>query len=474
VSRGRDLAKNTAIIAAGRLLPAGLALVTLPIYTRFLAPSEYGSFDVMMTYVGLLIPIVTVNLDMAAFRFLIDARDDPEQQQRILTTVTLTVTATGLAAVALFALVNLWASVPAAPLLAAQGAVTILLGVALQTARGLGRTALYAGTGLLNSLVTVAATIPLVTLAHAGIAGLLGGSLAGNVTALLFVTLRLRLDRLVRPRAFQRTLLRELAGYSGPLVPNGICWWIVNLSNRTVIILALGAAATGVFGIGTRLTSPLPLIIGVINLSWSEAAALAIDSEDRSRFFSRVFDSGLRVLGSAGLGLLMAIALLFDLLVGPDYAGAYGLVPLLVVASLANGLTTLYGAVYTAAKKTPTVLRTTLVGAAVNVAVAVSLVWFIGLYAACLGTALAFAVMSVQRHRGLRGFAPIRYDRRLVAQFAVGALIVTACYYARTPLWLVVGTVTAAAAAAWFLWPVARPLLRERLGERRRHDRPGT
>ena len=85
--RSVSLVKNTLIIAFGKLSTQFLTFLLLPLYTTYLATSEFGTVDLVMTYVTLLAPIITVSLEMGVFRFLIDVRGDTKGQKQIISTV---------------------------------------------------------------------------------------------------------------------------------------------------------------------------------------------------------------------------------------------------------------------------------------------------------------------------------------------------------------------------------------------------
>ena len=87
MSREKNLAKNTGVLAVGKLLPQLTAFVTLPILTQNLTKAEYGTYDLIATLIMLIIPIATLQIQSAAFRFLIDCRDDAAQCTSIITNI---------------------------------------------------------------------------------------------------------------------------------------------------------------------------------------------------------------------------------------------------------------------------------------------------------------------------------------------------------------------------------------------------
>ena len=76
MSREKELVKNTAILSIGRFLPKLFSSFTLPVLTLYLSKKEYGTYDLIGTIVMLAIPVATLQIQSAAFRFLLDCRND--------------------------------------------------------------------------------------------------------------------------------------------------------------------------------------------------------------------------------------------------------------------------------------------------------------------------------------------------------------------------------------------------------------
>ena len=69
MSRERKLVKNTAIVALGQIGTKFISFFLLPLYTAVLSTEEYGTVDLLNTYVSLLIPIILLQMDQAIFRY---------------------------------------------------------------------------------------------------------------------------------------------------------------------------------------------------------------------------------------------------------------------------------------------------------------------------------------------------------------------------------------------------------------------
>lgn len=74
MNREEKLFKNTIILAIGTLVPKIASLITLPLLTGYLTTEEYGSYDLILTLVSLILPAATLQIQTAAFRFLVEHR----------------------------------------------------------------------------------------------------------------------------------------------------------------------------------------------------------------------------------------------------------------------------------------------------------------------------------------------------------------------------------------------------------------
>ena len=84
MNKKKQLMKNTIIIFAGRVCTQLISYLLLPLYTSYLVTKEYGIVDLITTYVVLLVPIITLELEMSVFRYLIDARKSKNETKKII------------------------------------------------------------------------------------------------------------------------------------------------------------------------------------------------------------------------------------------------------------------------------------------------------------------------------------------------------------------------------------------------------
>ncbi len=72
MSREKTLAKNTVLLMIGKICTQCVSFFMLPLYTAILTTEEYGTADLIITYVSLLYPIIGMQFEQGLFRMMLD------------------------------------------------------------------------------------------------------------------------------------------------------------------------------------------------------------------------------------------------------------------------------------------------------------------------------------------------------------------------------------------------------------------
>jgi len=80
-----ELARHSAIYGSGSLVSRFIAVLLLPIYTRFLSPSDYGLIETLIALSAILTVLLAAGVKSAFFRFYFDGADD-EGRRRVIRT----------------------------------------------------------------------------------------------------------------------------------------------------------------------------------------------------------------------------------------------------------------------------------------------------------------------------------------------------------------------------------------------------
>ena len=414
MSKKTALMKNTIIIFCGKVCTQLISFFLLPLYTGYLATKDYGIVDLITTYVTLLVPIITLELEMSIFRYLVDSRGKDKETKKLMSNNFYVL----LIALSIFTLayiiVTHFFKFDFRWLILIDIIICTLSGNFLQISRGMGRTIDYSISCIITGAFTIVSNIFLIAVLRLGAMGMIISMALANGLGALYLFVRLKLYKLINFKLVDKKLIKEMYRYSIPLVPNGVSWWIVNVSDRTIISWVLGAGANGLYAVSNKFPTILSSLLGIFNLSWSESAALHINSPDRDEFFSDISNTVTKLFTSLGVGMIACMPFVFPLLINSKYNEAFNQIPILVLGAVFNVVICLYSAVYIAKKMTKQVATVSIIGAIVNILVNVLFIKYIGLYAASISTAISYFIMMIYRHIDLKKYINIKYEKGLV------------------------------------------------------------
>ncbi len=429
MNKKKQLAKNTIIIFFGRVCTQLISFFLLPLYTSYLATKEYGVVDLIQTYVTLLVPIITLELEMSIFRYLIDTRSSKKETKKLMNNNFYLLGISLSIFTILYLIVTTFISIPFRFLILVDIIVCVLSGNFLQVARGFGKTLDYSISCILTGITTVISNIILICFCNMQAEGMIISMALANFVCSLYLFIRLKLYKYLSFKNADHKLIKDMYKYSIPLIPNGISWWVVNVSDRTIISYILGAAANGVYAISNKFPTIISSLTGIFNLSWSESAALHINSPDRDEFFSDIFNTIMNLFISLGIGMIAFMPFVFPILIDKKYNEAYQYIPFLVLGTVFNVAICLYSQVYLAKKLSKQVASTAILGAVINILINVIFIKKLGLYAASISTAISYLVMMVYRHFDLKKYVNIKIEKGLIIKSIIILSITILLYY---------------------------------------------
>ena len=429
MNKKNELIKNTLILALGKVFTQLMSFLLLPLYTIFLSPSDYGTVDLVTTYIVLFAPVITLQLEMAAFRHLIDARDNEQEKTKVISS---TLRISGLLLIIftiLYILLGRFVNIPYSNLILFSIYATVFSNLFLQFARGLGKNKNFAVGSIMAGIVTVLSNIISIVVLHMGARGMLTSIVLANIVCSLYLFLSLKLYKYVDIKSSSKQLRSKLIKYSIPLVPNGVSWWVITVSDRTIVSIAISVAANGIYAVANKYAAIFTSIFSIFNMSWVESASVHINDTDRDEFFSETINASIRFFGSLGLILIAFIPLIFNFLINIKYNEAYQYIPILILAAFFNASVGLYGSIYVAKKMTKQVANTTIVAAIVNIALNLIFIKFIGVYAAAISTAVAYLTVFIYRHYDVKKYVKITYEKNIFINMAVLYTFAMVLYY---------------------------------------------
>ncbi len=440
MNKYQTLAANTALMSIGTFGSKLLVFLMVRFYTGCLTPAEYGTADLITQTANLLIPLISLDITDAVFRFAAGRRAGRAE----VFSIGLVIIALGSAA--LLAASLALRAIPAVRdyglLLTSFVAASCYHGLCAHFVRARGNTALFAVQGLLNTALFIACNLLFLGVFHWGIAGYVFSTTAANLITTGYLVYRARLWRYVRPKA-SGELRRQMLRYCIPLIPAAVFWWIMGVSDRYMVQHYLGSAENGLYAVAYKIPTILTIVSSVFLDAWQLSAIAESGGPRRAhlRFYARVWDAFASVVLLGAGGIIAFSPLLIRLLADSAYFDAWRCVPILTLSMAAAAFSSFMNSVYVVTKKSTASLWTSLAGAAANVALNILLIPRLGTQGAAAATLLGCALVFLIRLRSARALLPFPLSGKKLA-IGCGVLAAqTAAMLLRPPGWYAVQAV---------------------------------
>jgi O-antigen/teichoic acid export membrane protein len=415
----RGLARETAVYGLSTVLGRLIGFLLTPLFSHLLLPAENGVVQTVYSLIAFLTVVYGLGLDTAYLRLgRRGGEGDPDAFTAafagVAATALLLSGATHLAAGPVAAALSL----PPDAAFVVRCAAWILAADALALMpyaelRGSHRAAAYAAVKLagiaLNLVLAVAFTRGL----GLGVRGVFLANLVASCASLVMLAPVLA-SRFGRPDAAR---LRELAGFGLPLVAAGFGSMIVSVADRPLVAAIAGLAAAGVYGTCYKLGIGMMLLVGMFDQAWKPFILQRAGRADADALIARVLTYFAAVAGWAFLGIaffaepvVTAPLLAGKPLIHPSYWEGLGVVPVVSLGYLFNGLYFVMLAPLMLDKRTFGVSAAAWTGAAVNLGANLLLIPRWGYIGAAWATAAAYAAMAAAAWAIGRGTRAVPYE----------------------------------------------------------------
>lgn len=459
-SRSTKFLKDIGIYAIGNLGSKIITFLMLPLYTHFVAPADYGYYNICLTVVLLLLPFTTLQLRDGAFRFLLDTETD-EQRERIVTGTYKTLLTNLLLWVGAAIIISLLANIDYFWYTVAFLLSFSLQEVVAQVIRGLGNNKAYVAVGILASLGIGIFSVIFVVWMNMGIKGIFLANIIARVLCLVIVELKVKsFVRFYKPYLKVWQVGKDILKFSLPLLPSSLCYWLTTSSDQWIINHYLGDGATGVYATAVRFTSILQIAVIIFYQAWQETAILQFNSKDRDMFFSKMLNTYICFLCLLGVTYNFMLKLNYGWLVGVDFQSSWLYLYPLGFSALLAAIVGFIEMGYQCAKDTKRLLPAIILCAVINVTLNFITIRYLPndmkMYGAVFTSIVTYLVLVIYRWIDVRRYLKLKVKASTLVPIAV-LVLASVPYYLNQYLWQ--DAVTLAIAIAVILCFMPRNLI---------------
>ena len=357
-----------------------IAVLLLPVYTRYINPAGYGVVELLGNGVIFISILVRFGMIEAFLRYhFTDAdqtrRDALARRAVIFLLVAATIAAAILAAAAsplsklvlghrdtttfLIAVLGLWAFTN--------------LELAYALLRVDERIRAYAAASLLNVGMTIVASVVLVVVLGDGARGLLLGNYGASTLVLLGLWWSMR-HRLLPRHGVGAERFGRLLRFGLPTVPAEASVYALSIIDRYYVYHDRSPALAGLYSIAIKLAGAVAFIVRAFQYAWPPLAYSVTDDAEAARLYGLVTTYYVLVSGWVVAGLALEGRWVLRLLAAHAYFGAYRALPWVSLGWAMYGLWVVFLVIAGRAKVTTRNFPAALAGLVANVVLLLVLV----------------------------------------------------------------------------------------------------
>ncbi len=389
----KRLFQNIGFYFLGTFSTKILQFLFIPLYTSYIITSDFGYYNLILSLVSLVIPLLYQSIWEGILRFTIEE----ENRFEILSTTNIYCAGISIIYSILFILLSILIDIQYGFLILIMGLSHMGVSYWQFTARALKQNKIFAISTVANSAVTIALNLYLIIVLNWGILALFLANMIGNISMIIIIESKIKLFKRTKLREFNPILLKSILKYSLPLSINALSWWLITSSNNLVISNRIGVEANGIYAMASRFGSIMTLITSVINMAWLEEAFRTYGDSDKDYYFNSVLNILTRIVLS-GVAILIPITyLFFNFFVFGDYYEGVYLTPIIYLSAAYSTLAAHLGSGFLARKESDIIFKTTLIGGIVSTVGGFLLAKSFGVISVVITSLIGYIIMYLIR-----------------------------------------------------------------------------
>ena len=314
-------------------------LILLPLLTRIFSVDEFGTVDVIATFVAFLSTFIKCALPAAIARYFWDYERIEERAVFISSTLVF-VSTLGITILFIISVSSkfFWHLLPIqeayGEYITIGGWTALLSGVIsipTITLRLERKIVAYNLVNLFNTLIFLATALYFVLVVKTGVIGIFYAQVIAYGLASIIALCLIREYIVLK---FSLKKLNRALKYSVPLFPARIMLILSAQIDRLLILFFLGLSGVGLFGAAFRISKIARFFIVLFRQAWQPYAMTILNAKDRNQVYRKMLNYYCGVFASIGILLTAMSPELFKLILPNTYHHGYFLTPWLVGAAI--------------------------------------------------------------------------------------------------------------------------------------------
>ena len=405
------LLKNIGLLTLSSFATKFLSFFLVPLYTNILSTTEYGTYDLFNTTIGVLLPLLTLNIHEAVLRFLLDKNNN---RQAVVTVgaryfiKSNCMVVIGLFINYIFAFSELGKEYALFFFLMyfAQSLSTIVMAYI----RGVDRVADLSISSVVCSVVIIGCNILFLVVFKWGLVGYFLANVLGPVAQCTYLIIKANAQKDINFKEGYSSETEDMLAYSRPMIANSVAWWINNASDKYIVTFICGLAANGVYSVASKIPSIMNIFQTIFAQAWTLSAVKDFDPEDKNGFFANTYAAYNCLMVMVCSAIIVSDKFLAKFLYSKNFYSAWQYVPWLTIAIVFGSLSGYIGGFFSAVKDSRQYAQSTIIGAVTNIVLNIFFTPLIGAMGAAIATTICYWVTWLLRFIQSKKYIKLRVN----------------------------------------------------------------
>ena len=427
----KEAGKHGLVFGLGGMINRAVGFFLIPLYTRLLTPSDYGTMELVNVLLAFVLPWFSCGLNIAIFRFYYEVKSDDDCRQLIGTTFTSILSISAVLTTILiyfrgdisrlffgearYSEYLFWAFT--AGFFNANNSVPWAL---FRAQKKSGRYTLY---NVITFGIGVSLNILFLVRFRWGVLGIFRARAVSAVVSCLLLLIDRRKDISIR---FSFADFNRLFKFGMPFVPESVLCLVLTMSDRYIIKYFMNLSDLGLYSLGFKFASIVSLLFyGPIALIQGPIIFEVMNKPKAKKLYSKL----LTYFFEGGIVLSLCLSLfspeVLKVMATPAFFGAASIIPLICLGYIFYGCRVMAGVGLDIELKTyyfPIVVG---IAAACNIAMNFALIPLMGIMGAALATALANGIEPALRYVFAQRYYKVQFEwSKLAGTFVMAGIII--------------------------------------------------
>lgn len=420
-STKKELKSNTFLFGVGEICTKVLQYIVALFLSYFLSTEETGDITLIKTSALLIIPLVSIDIIEAVFRF---SADKTANKKAVFSSGVIVSLGAGVLLVPATIVLHLLFAVSSPIIVYFFIASLMVHNIVHYFVKGVGKVRLYVINSLLFAVGTCGVTLLCLFVFGGGVKTYFVCYTATCLFCIVFMIVAGQLWRFFSIRSIDRKTFFSMLRYSAPLIINTIGWWLISASDTYITNIFLGNGAVGVLSYSHKFPSLLSSFYAIFGMAFQLLAITKLDFQNdqekavAEESFSAVFNKLVFAMGFLVLLIITVSEPAIKFLVSSAYYESWRYVSMYTFGMFFFVLSSFYGYIYNVKKRNAPLLVSTILCGLCNIGLCYLLYWLTGsIFSAALSTLVSYFLIFIFRALDSRRILPFKIDKRCIFVF---------------------------------------------------------